>query len=450
MKHDPRTTRRAPARSTRPAPPFDAELDIHELVPGGRGVAHLDHHDARRAVLLSGVLPGERVRARVTPGKPPFHAELLEVVRPSADRKDAECSIYGECGGCDWMHLQVQAQHTQHVALVARLLGVDAARIVHHAAPRPLAYRDRLRLHYGPGASKRSVLGFRRGESHTVVRPDTCEVAEPVLDRLRERVGEWLSAEPELQRAEVELASGQPGLPVLTLRVLRGEPSPALLARIDDAIQRGQLAGAHVHLPQAARPLRLGDPAPRGTGADGLPFEWPAGGFAQSSNAGNQLLGARFSHLLAQAAVGPESKVVELHAGSGNLSVLLARLTQHLVSYETAPEAVLAARANLASRQLRGQLREGDAETAELPRRLDLLVLDPPRSGARGVLERARQARVKKILYVSCDPVTLARDLRELGEDYAVRAIEVVEMFPQTSHVETLVLLERGGTSPAA
>jgi tRNA/tmRNA/rRNA uracil-C5-methylase (TrmA/RlmC/RlmD family) len=138
-----------------------------------------------------------------------------------------------------------------------------------------------------------------------------------------------------------------------------------------------------------------------------------------------------------------ESRAVELYAGAGNLSVLLARAVHPLVVVEADREACEAARANLAARSLDARVVEGDAAEYVWAGATGLVVLDPPRTGALKVAERLVQSRVSHVVYVSCDPQTLGRDLAHLAEAYEPRSIATFEMFPQTSHVEAVVLLER-------
>jgi len=143
-------------------------------------------------------------------------------------------------------------------------------------------------------------------------------------------------------------------------------------------------------------------------------------------------------------------KGVEFFAGAGTISVLLAREVGDLVLVESSREACDAARVNLAARGLTGRVVEMSAEDYPWSPATKLAVLDPPRTGARALAERLGPSRIQHIVYVSCDTQTLARDLKLLAPAYDVRSVAAFEMFPQTSHVETVVLLERrrGGARP--
>ena len=147
----------------------------------------------------------------------------------------------------------------------------------------------------------------------------------------------------------------------------------------------------------------------------------------------------------------PAGKTVfELHAGSGTLSVGLAKDAASFSSIESASPAVQCAKENFALRGLSGKLRVSDADALAIPAGLDLVVLDPPRQGARKVCENIARARPKKVVYVSCDPATLARDLEVLGAaNYVAERVLTLELFPQTSHVETVVALTRAARGKA-
>ena len=141
----------------------------------------------------------------------------------------------------------------------------------------------------------------------------------------------------------------------------------------------------------------------------------------------------------------PDARVLELYAGAGNFTVLIAPLAEQLVAIESARESCDAARANLDTRGVaaRAKIVEADAAAFAIPPRTHLVLLDPPRTGARDVCARLPASSAKHLVYVSCDTQTLGRDLALLAPSFAPRAIEAFELFPQTSHVETVVHLER-------
>jgi 23S rRNA (uracil1939-C5)-methyltransferase len=232
-----------------------------------------------------------------------------------------------------------------------------------------------------------------------------------------------------------------PETPTLRRAVLDVRWDRALPPGFFGALSRGvhglEWAGASVVQGEASKPAVVGDPTPWMVGADDAPLRLSPGGFAQASETMNRVLARRVAVLASGAA-----KIVELYAGAGNLTVMLAGATE-VAAVESERGACEAARANLAARGLRARVIEADADGYAVPRSCDLVVLDPPRSGARAVAERLVAAPPKRVLYVSCDTRTLARDLEIMAPRYVLRSAEVFEMFPQTSHVESVVLLEK-------
>lgn len=229
---------------------------------------------------------------------------------------------------------------------------------------------------------------------------------------------------------------------VLELR-WKGDLPGAVFGRIERAVAERALAGARIFAGDVRTPATIGDPTPWVAGPDGAPLRLAPGGFSQATEAGNTLLAGRVAELARERAPGP---CVELFAGAGNLTVLLAR-DREVVAVERDKAACAAARANLEARGLSVRVVEADAHAYPIPKSTALVVLDPPREGARAVAralaDRAPSGRPRAILYVACDPPTLARDVKDLvAAGYAVRAIETFEMFPHTSHVETVIVLE--------
>jgi 23S rRNA (uracil1939-C5)-methyltransferase len=190
-------------------------------------------------------------------------------------------------------------------------------------------------------------------------------------------------------------------------------------------------------------------------GADGALLVIAPGGFAQPSDEGASAVARRVAEL-ALLTSGPEGAppiwkearprhIVELFAGSGTLSVLLARDAASLVAVEIDPDAAACARQNLAARGLAAKVTAADADAFTIPPRTEVVVLDPPRAGAPGATAAIAASSARAVVYVACDPPTLARDLGVLCQrGFAITHIETFELFPQTSHVETVVRAVRG------
>jgi 23S rRNA (uracil1939-C5)-methyltransferase len=235
-----------------------------------------------------------------------------------------------------------------------------------------------------------------------------------------------------------------------------GTLPPGFFAGAERAVLTGVLGGLRVEWPDSKRPLVIGTPDPFLATALG-PLRLGADGFAQASEAMNEVLVARVQHWATQYVRSRADRVVELFAGAGNFTVHLQSLTDRLVAVESNGSSVEALRANVRRLAPPGytpkvKAVEANASTFELPADTALVVLDPPRTGAKSVMEHVAQRRVRRVIYVACDPPTLGRDLAVLQQaGYGIDAVELFELFPHTSHVETLVALRRstGPTAPS-
>jgi 23S rRNA (uracil1939-C5)-methyltransferase len=414
------------------------EATIASLAPGGDGVAHFEAGGERRALFVPFTVPGDVVRAEVDPSRRPARGRVLELVRPGPGRVEPACAWFARCGGCDWMHLGHDAQAEAHAELLRAALPVawrDLAVPV-HVERDPGALRSRARVHVRCERGRVDV-GMHEVGTHDPVSVDVCCILEPAIEGARRDLASLFAS--SRGRGDVQIALGVSGHPVLEVR-WTGDVAPACFGRLETAVTSGALAGARVWIGEASRPAVVGDPTPWTTAGDGAPLRLAPGGFGQASASTN----AKLVRYVAGEAGPPEAtKAVELYAGAGNLSVLLARGARDLVLVESSREACDAARANLAARLLEARVIEADAAAYVWPTGTRLVVLDPPRTGAREVCTRLAASRVARVVYVSCDTQTLARDLAILAPAYVPRSVAAFEMFPETSHVEAVVVLDR-------
>jgi 23S rRNA (uracil1939-C5)-methyltransferase len=424
------------------------EATIRELAPGGDGVALVDAGGERRAVFVRGVAPGEVVTMEVDFSTRPARGRLLEIKTPSAERVASPCSVVARCGGCDWMHLSPVAQARGHADIV-RAVVPDAWKafpIVSHAAPSALAYRTRARLHIS-ATGGRATVGMNEARTRDPVSVARCVVLAPALDRARVDLAAIFEGAHGRGSATIALGAFQARLPVLDV-TWGGALAPVVFARLERAVANRSLGGARVTCGDANRPAKMGDATAWTLGGDDVPLKLTAGGFAQASEGVNALLARRVAELAREALPRSEDggrKLVELYAGAGNFTVLLARLEADILSVESDADACESARANLTMRGLSARVVCADATTYAWPAPTRILVLDPPRTGARAVVTAIAARPTRHVIYVSCDPPTLGRDLAPLAAvGYLPRAIETFEMFAQTSHVEVVVALERG------
>ena len=432
------------------APAAAETAEIESLDQDGRGVAHLDG----KAVFVDGALPGERVSLRRTRRRRRHdEAVVVEVLRAAPERVPPRCRHFGICGGCALQHLDHAAQLAAKEQVVAEALrrigGVTPGAWLPPLAGPAYGYRRRARLGCKFVDRKGKVLvGFRERGSPLLADLASCEVlAAPVgtlLTALADLIG---SLELRRRVAQIEVAVGDDAT-ALVLRVL-DDPGPADLGRMRDFearhgvalyLQRGGLDTVQPLSPPAA-PLRYGLP--------GLPagIEFAPTDFVQVNAALNRLMVERAIELLDPK---PADRALDLFCGLGNFSLPLAMRVAAVDGVEVDPALVARARANALrngmpnaafhAADLASQSQAGDWARA----RYDLVLLDPPRAGAREILPVAASARPRHIVYVSCDPGSFARDagilVQQLG--YRLAAVGVMDMFPQTAHVESIALFE--------
>ncbi len=384
------------------------EIRIDSLAAGGDGVGR---DEGGRVVFVPLTAPGDRVRVRIVEGRKRFaRAELVEVLEASDDRVDPPCKAFGRCGGCAWQHLAYPAQVSAKGAIVAdalrRIGRFDVAPSVPTtASPEAYGYRVRTRL-----VQQGTRLGYRMQRSHSICVVDTCPVLDPRLQAVLGVDRDPSSPASSASGQEWEAAVGSAG----KVRAQRTDvPGAAVDQRVGEDLLRishGVFAQANGLLVEPLVQAVHGHAAPRGR---------------------------------------TQVSCVELYSGAGLFTMGLSRRFDQVWAVESHPGAVVDLRFNL-ERAGRSNVRveEGSVESV-LPRLgvsgPDLLVLDPPRAGVSPeALQSILALAPHRIVYVSCDPATLARDLARLRDDgYRLVHVEAFDLFPQTPHVESLATLER-------
>ena len=394
-------------------------------------------------VFVGGAFPGEEVQVRLGERRRGVaRGALLRVITSAPSRQVAPCTLERLCGGCPLMALVPEAQVRHKLAWVQEAVskaGSPDVVVALEPSPAGLGYRRRARLAFQVGPRSR-VVGYRREQDHQLVDVTECPVLDPVvsagLDTVRQRLLPSLTGSGDLQ-----LTEGASGLPVVWLRCTTPQP-PGAYSILQTLIDDGHFAGAALQVGEGVVPAQFGEPRQCTQGADGEALWGPVFGFSQSNSAVNRLL----VDWVVEAAQTAGQRVVELFSGHGNFTVALARGARAYDAIEWDRAAVDACRGNLSARQIDGvRLQAGDVEGFRRPAAADVVVLDPPRTGARSAMPSISALRPSRIVYVSCDPATLARDLADLAErGYRVERAKAFDMFPQTAHVEAAVLLVRG------
>ena len=407
----------------------EREIEVLWVSEGGEGRARVDGAVAN----FPDALPGELLRVR-REGR----AWVVEArLRASPDRVAPVCALYGRCGGCSMQHASPALQARLRTDLVRRALPepLRDKEIGYVPAPAREGWRQRARMRWRRDGARAS-LGFLARGSDRVVDAPTCPVLVPALDAALAPLREALGA--VAPSGEVALALGRGGAPVARISPSR-VPDVAGYAAVEALAAQG-FAGVALAVPGSTSLMRFGDPRVVVEGVDGAPLVAGVDGFAQANGAVNRLLA---SHVVARADCAGRD-VFEFHAGAGNLTVALARAARRVTALESDADAVTSLRENLAARGLSNvTARQQSDEAVTGPLRADVVVLDPPRTGARAVAENLAKHPPRRVVYVSCDPATLGRDLATLSGAFALADVTAFEMFPHTLHVETVAVLER-------
>ena len=423
-----------------------------DLAHDGRGIARLDG----KTVFVDGALPTERVRLRVFKRRRSFdEALLVEILAASPDRVVPRCAHFGICGGCSLQHLSAPAQlQAKEGQLLDNLERIGRVRPQHVLAPLrgpEWGYRRRARLGIKYVHKKGRVLaGFREREKPYIADLRRCEILPEPLAALPRDLAELVETLAIRERLpQVEVAAGDEAT-ALVFRVLEA-PGAADIGKIEAF---GTRHGIQIFLQtgglDTVRPLHPHYP-PLNYAVDGgqVVIEFGPVDFIQINREINvSMVAAAMDTLLPTQA----DAVLDLFCGLGNFTLSLGCRAARVVGVEGDAALVAKARANA----LRNGLSNADFHVENLfePAHLgawaqnayDLVLLDPPRAGAAEILERMPQWRPRRLVYISCHPGSLARDAGVLvgGQGFKLIGAGVMDMFPHTTHVESIAVFERG------
>ncbi len=418
-------------------------LEIDSLAYGPYGIGRMDG----KAVMVPRTAPGDRVEARIVEAKPRYAiGEALRVIEPSALRQTPPCPFVNECGGCPWQHIRYDAQlqaKQQNVenALrrIGKLEGFDLRPII--PSPQDYRYRRRIRLQCGSAGK----LGYFRPASHELIEIDDCLIADGRLTGCIAPLRRWVR---ELNTAVefVEIVTGDETDQIVVVGKSVGE----FFARDATACERlrdeaGAIGGLILHGPNWRR--TWGRIAISVIVEDGIGLRVDADVFTQVNPEGNRRV---LSELLAGAEFQNQDRVLELYCGAGNFTLSIARRVSEVVAVEGSRSSLQNGRLSAQRNGLENIRWVCAAVPAALSRlrqrreKFTKLILDPPRAGAKGLEAALASFGAERLLYVSCDPATLARDLGALSHHgYKLRMAQPIDLFPHSFHVETLALMTR-------
>lgn len=414
-------------------------IRVEKLVPGGHGFARSNDG---RVVLLQQVAPGDEVEVLESQQRKGFiQVTRWRLLQAAPHRVEPECPLAERCGGCDWMMLDDTAQHSAKLALIREALArtgkirdlPEPVRLI--SSPKRLGYRSRIRLQV---AGDR--VGFYSADSHDLVEAPNCAVADErvntALVQLREAARRYPGALSSF--AQVEIRSAPDGS--VSLYFTRAHNGRAETPATQRLLQ---------HLAHAALAVCSDDAPADETRWQRYPLNAettllsPPGTFTQVNWAVNTLL---VEELLRAASERKLGRFLELYCGSGNFTLPLLRAGFGGIAVENDARAIVAARRAAREQGLDsgGFLVESVEKFLQRhnDERFDWVLIDPPRAGIKQGIERIVRLAPRFIAICSCDPVTLARDLRQfIDAGYTLQQLTAFDMFPQTHHVETLTWL---------
>jgi 23S rRNA (uracil1939-C5)-methyltransferase len=383
----------------------ELQVKIEKIVPGGLGLAFAEN----LTVFVALAAPGDQLRVKINQikGKTGF-AEIVEIIEPSPERQEPPCVYFGTCGGCDFQQMDYQSQLRAKVAIVkdclARIGKInDVPEIEIIASPRELDYRARAQWHVD---ARRRKIGYYRRHSHDVIDVKVCPIITPelqaILTELRAGI-EWDSFWS--RKIEIEAANSSESVSVYSAEIV--EPTEELSFDVN-----------------------------------GNRYFYDATTFFQ----GNPYLIEQLAKAATMNVSG--ATALDLYCGVGLFTLPLAAKFERVIGVEGNAKAVDFAEKSVENARLenvrfgredvREWLAQNESET------IDFVLLDPPRAGTeKETIESILKIKPREISYVSCEPSTLARDLRVLHDGgYRIESIVALDLFPQTHHVETVVRLK--------
>ena len=427
---------------------------IESLDHEGRGISHVDG----KAVFIEGALPGEKVEYTVLRDRPRYaQAEVARVLKPSAQRVAPRCAHFGTCGGCSMQHLDPVAQAAAKQRILEDALwhiGKVEPQIIYPGIHGPAwGYRYRSRLSVRVVPSKGGVLiGFHQKRSSYIADMQSCPVLPPQISALVPELHRLIAGLSIADRVpQIEIAVSDTATAFVFRHLLPFSTADhGALAAFADA--HGIQVWAQPGGPDTAAPLHP-------QGGAGLAYTLPEfdvtmdfrpTDFTQVNVHINRLLIRRAMQLLDPQ---PGERIADLFCGLGNFSLPIARRGATMVGVEGSEALVERARMNAARNGLvdrcefyAANLFEATEDSLAALGRLDKLLIDPPREGAIAVVKAISPVQCPpRVVYVSCNPATLARDAAVLVHEkgYVLRGAGIANMFPQTSHVESIALFER-------
>lgn len=391
--------------------------------------------------------PGETAQVEITGvQKRHLHARINEIISPSADRCPPPCSYFDNgCGGCQWQHINVDAQLDAKeqvlIEALSRIGGLlSLPDIVRHPPLQPLAYRNHIRLAV-TAVQPQVEFGFKQEGSRDVLPIDRCEIALPPINRALSQITDLIKDLRCFRVAELTLRTSATTGEVMLILIFPKGYKPRL--RVTDSVLQNYPAIHSIYIQSGVRgqPFQIAGRETLSETVSGLYFEIGPDTFFQNNLAGlEQLIGIVQRHTQ----VNRPTVAIDAHCGVGTFTLPVAETAKAAFGLDLQAEAIALATRNAKTNGIRNvDFRAGHLAKLGIVK-ADLVLLNPPRGGCWSEdLEALDRIAPQHILYISCDPTTLARDLSKLSAKYEVGSLDLVDLFPMTYHFETVVGLRR-------
>ncbi|SHO57119.1 23S rRNA (uracil(1939)-C(5))-methyltransferase RlmD [Vibrio quintilis] len=421
-------------------------IHIERMDHKGAGIAY----QGGKPIFVDGALPGEQVLVQLTENKSKYaRARLIDVKSKSSSRQNPFCPHYDSCGGCNLQHQAHEEQVHYKQETLRQLMEKIAGQKITLSTPvtgEDQGYRRRARLSLKwDTRQKKLAFGFRKKQSNNIINVSECAVLAPVLEQLLVPLYELFQtcSRPE-KLGHVELIAVHSG-PVMLLRTMGHLPDSDIHNIESFAISRG----ITLYMKPGAEQAELLTGASPGYDETGVYTAFQPHHFIQVNRTVNQ---AMVSQALQWLQLTPDDRVLDLFCGIGNFSLPVAKQVKSVVGVEGIDDMVAQGNRNAALNQLtnlnfyQANLEHDVTENQWATERFDKVLLDPARAGAKGIIDLTGQFGAERIVYVSCDPSTLARDTQSLlRQGYQLEKLGMLDMFPHTSHLESMALFVKGG-----
>ncbi|MBA7731400.1 23S rRNA (uracil(1939)-C(5))-methyltransferase RlmD [Citrobacter freundii] len=412
-------------------------VTVNDLDPFGQGVAR---HNGK-TLFIPELLPQESAEVAITEDKKQFaRAQVKRRLNDSPDREVPRCPHFGVCGGCQQQHASISLQQRSKSAALSRLMKCEVSEVI---TDTPWGYRRRARLSLNYRAKEKQLqMGFRKSGSSDIIDVKQCPVLVPQLEALLPDIRACLESLQGLRHlGHVELVQAGNGA-VMILR----HTSPLNTADKEKLECFSHSQGLSLFLAPQSEILECVSGESPWYDSNGLRLTFSPRDFIQVNAGVNQQMVARALEWLD---VQPEDRVLDLFCGMGNFTLPLATRAASVVGVEGVPALVDKGRENALNNGLHNvtffheNLEEDVTRQPWAKNGFDKVLLDPARAGAAGVMQHIIKLKPGRVVYVSCNPATLARDSEALlNAGYTIQRLAMLDMFPHTGHLESMVLFE--------